>query len=72
MQINNKTELESLIRFAEINGMMNWSFEAVLNEYETTKMHHDEIDNKMIKTIKGGEERIKVTSLCNTVRGCKR
>ena len=40
MQINNKTELESLIRFAEMNGMINWSFETVLNEYETTKMHH--------------------------------
>lgn len=49
MQINNKTELESLIRFAEMNGMMNWSFETVLNEYETTKMHHSEIDNKIIK-----------------------
>lgn len=40
MQINNKTELENLVRFAEINGMMNWSFETVLNEYKTTKMHH--------------------------------
>ena len=37
-----KTELENLIRFTKMNGMMNWSFEEVLNEYETTKMHHKE------------------------------
>ena len=37
-----KTELNDVIKFAKINGMMNWSFEEVLNEYETTKMHHKE------------------------------
>ena len=37
-----RTELENLIRFTKMNGMMNWMFEEVLNEYETTKMHHKE------------------------------
>ena len=37
-----RTELENLIRFAKKNGMMNWALEEVLNEYETTKMHHKE------------------------------
>lgn len=37
-----RTELENLIRFAKMNSMKNWSFEEVLNEYETTKMHHQE------------------------------
>ena len=36
----NRTELENFIRFAKMNGMMNWTLEHVLNEYETTKMHH--------------------------------
>lgn len=30
-------ELKQLIHFAEINGMMNWPFEEVYNEYLTTK-----------------------------------
>ena len=37
-----KTELNDVIKFAKANNMMNWSFEEVLNEYETTKMHHKE------------------------------
>ena len=39
MEIN---ELETFIRFAKSNSMMNWPFEDVLNEYETTQMHHKE------------------------------
>lgn len=33
----NKKELEALVHFAKINGMMDWAFEDVLNEYLTTK-----------------------------------
>ena len=33
----NKKELEALVHFAKINGMMDWAFEDVLNEYFTTK-----------------------------------
>lgn len=40
--IMDKIELNDVIKFAKMNGMMNWSFEEVLNEYETTKMHHKE------------------------------
>ena len=40
--IMERNELEALIRFAKSNGIMNWSFEEVLNEYKTTKMHHEE------------------------------
>ena len=32
-----KKELEALVHFAKINGMMDWAFEDVLNEYLTTK-----------------------------------
>lgn len=37
-----KTELEDLVHFAQVNGMINWPFEVVLNEYLTTK---DLVDN---------------------------
>ena len=37
-----RNELETFIRFAKSNGMMNWPFEDVVNEYKTTKMHHEE------------------------------
>ena len=33
----NKKELEALVHFAKINGMMDWAFDYVLNEYLTTK-----------------------------------
>lgn len=33
----NREEFNNLIHFAEINGMMEWAFEDVLNEYLTTK-----------------------------------
>ena len=39
MKIN---ELENLIRFAKSNGIMNWPFADVLNEYKTVKLHHEE------------------------------
>ena len=32
----NKKELEALVHFAKINGMMDWPFEIVYNEYLTT------------------------------------
>ena len=46
-----RNELENLIRFAKMNDMMNWALEEVLNEYETTKMHHKEpkFDLKTLK-----------------------
>ena len=37
-----RNELETLIRFAKSNGIMNWTFEEVLNEYKTVKIHHEE------------------------------
>lgn len=33
----NIEELNNIIHFAEINGMMKWTFIDVLNEYFTTK-----------------------------------
>ena len=33
----NKKDLKAIISFAEANGMMDWAFEDVLNEYLTTK-----------------------------------
>lgn len=33
----NREELNNLIHFAEINGMMEWPFKEVYNEYLTTK-----------------------------------
>ena len=33
----NKRDFENFIHFAEINRMMQWAFEDVLNEYLTTK-----------------------------------
>lgn len=32
-----REELNDIIHFAEINGMMKWPFEVVYNEYLTTK-----------------------------------
>lgn len=32
-----REDLEHIIHFAEMNGMMDWAFEDVLNEYLTTK-----------------------------------
>ena len=37
-----RNELETLIRFAKSNGIMNWPFEDVVNEYKTVKIHHEE------------------------------
>lgn len=32
-----REELSAIIHFAKINGMMDWPFEVVYNEYLTTK-----------------------------------
>ena len=37
-----RNELETLIRFAKSNGIINWPFEDVVNEYKTVKIHHEE------------------------------
>ena len=37
-------KLELLINFAKMNGMMDWPFSAVLNEYLTVQYHHGEGD----------------------------
>ena len=46
-----RNELEALSIFAKNNGIMNWPFEDVLNEYKTVKMHHEEpkFDPKTLK-----------------------
>lgn len=36
MAIDN-AELQRILHFAEINGIMNWPFDEVYNEYLTTK-----------------------------------
>ena len=41
----NRTELEALVHFAKINGMMEWPFEAVYNEYLTTKEVAEDYEN---------------------------
>ena len=40
--IMERNELETLIRFAKNNGIINWPFEDVVNEYKTVKIHHEE------------------------------
>lgn len=40
-----REELNNLIHFAEINGMMEWAFEDVLNEYLTTKEVAESYEN---------------------------
>ena len=46
-----RNELETLIRFAKSNGIMNWPFEDVVNEYKTVKIQHEEprFDTKTLK-----------------------
>ena len=39
-----REEIENIIHFAEINGMMDWTFEDVLNEYLTTKETAEDIE----------------------------
>lgn len=41
----NKNDLYNLTHFAEMNGMMNWAFEDVLNEYLTTKEVAESYEN---------------------------
>ena len=41
----NREELNNLIHFAEMNGMMDWTFEDVLNEYLTTKEVAESYEN---------------------------
>lgn len=33
----NRDNLKHILHFAEINGMLDWPFETVVNEYLTTK-----------------------------------
>ena len=40
-----REDLEHIIHFAEINGMMDWAFEDVLNEYLTTKEVAESYEN---------------------------
>lgn len=41
----NRTELEALVHFAKINGMMEWPIEVVYNEYLTTKEVAEDYEN---------------------------
>lgn len=41
-------DLQDILHFAEINGMMNWTFEDVLNEYFTTKEVAEDIERTAI------------------------
>ena len=41
----NKNDLYNLTHFAEMNGMMDWAFEDVLNEYLTTKEVAESYEN---------------------------
>lgn len=41
----NREQLNSLIHFAGMNGMMDWAFEDVLNEYLTTKEVAESYEN---------------------------
>lgn len=41
----NKKDLKAIISFAEANGMMDWAFEDVLNEYLTTKEVAESYEN---------------------------
>lgn len=51
--IMERNELETLIKFAKSNGIMNWPFEDVVNEYKTVKMHHEEskFDSKTLQPL---------------------
>lgn len=40
----NKKDLKAIVSFAKANGMMNWTFEDVLNEYLTTKEIAEDIE----------------------------
>ena len=40
----NKKDLKAIISFAKANGMMNWAFEDVLNEYLTTREIAEDIE----------------------------
>lgn len=39
------SELKAFLHFAEINGMLQWPLDVVLNEYYTTKQHCKEYEN---------------------------
>lgn len=41
----NKKDLKAIISFAEANGMMDWAFEDVFNEYLTTKEVAESYEN---------------------------
>lgn len=41
----NKEDLKAITSFAKANGMMNWAFEDVLNEYLTTKEVAESYEN---------------------------
>lgn len=45
----NEKDLKAIISFAKANGMMNWAFEDVLNEYLTTREIAEDIETAILQ-----------------------